>query len=90
MMAHAVAQGALVMACAVAGMFFFRFWKSTQDRLFLHFSLAFWVLGGHWLVIAVLEIPPETRHVYYLPRLVAFAIIVLGIIDRNRRAQRPR
>lgn len=90
MMAQAVAQGALVMACAVAGLFFFRFWKSAQDRLFLYFSLAFWVLGGHWLAIAVLDISSETRYVYYLPRLVAFAIIILGIIDRNHRARLPR
>lgn len=89
MMAHAVAQGALVMACAVAGLFFFRFWKVAQDRLFLFFSLAFWVLGAHWLAIAVLDVPSETRHYYYLPRLVAFVLIVLGIVDKNRRV-RPR
>ena len=90
MMAHALAQGALVMACAVAGLFFFRFWKSAQDRLFLFFSLAFWVLGAHWLVMGVLDVSSEIRHYYYLPRLGAFVLIVLGILDKNRRARRPR
>lgn len=89
MTAEAVAQGALVMACGVAGLLFLRFWMSARDRIFVFFALAFWVLGAHWLLIAVLSVPAETRYYFYLPRLLAFLLILVGIIDKNR-SGRPR
>ena len=34
-------QGAVAMGCVVIGMLFFRFWRESQDRLFLRFASAF-------------------------------------------------
>jgi hypothetical protein len=75
--------GAVVMACAVAGLFFLRFWRKTRDRLFLIFALAFWLLGINWLLLAFVQ-EDETRTWLYVLRLIAFCLILIGIIDKNR------
>ena len=80
-------QGALIMASAVAGLFFLRFWRDTGDRLFVAFAAAFWVLAVNWLGLA-LSSEPETRTVFYLLRLVAFVTIIVGIVDKNRGGRR--
>jgi hypothetical protein len=36
-------QGAIAMCFALAGLFFFRFWRDTLDRLFLLFAASFWL-----------------------------------------------
>jgi hypothetical protein len=77
--------GALTMACWVAGLFFFRFWKPSRDRLFLFFSAAFWLLGVHWLALVIINPPVETRPYFYVLRLLAFLLIIAGIVDKNRR-----
>ena len=78
-------QGATAMACCVVALFFLKFWRTTRDRLFLFFSLGFWVLAGHWAVLGALDVRAEDRHLYYLPRLLAFLLMLIGIVDRNRR-----
>ena len=81
----ALIDGALAMASGVVGLFFLRFWKTLGDRLFLFFALAFWVLAAEWAVLGGLqEAMPETRNYVYLPRLLAFTLIVAGIWDKNR------
>jgi hypothetical protein len=76
--------GAAVMACAVATVFFIRFWRKTRDRLFAVFALAFALLGLNWLTLAVTDPNAEFRPVLYLLRLLAFVAIILGILDKNR------
>ena len=80
--------GAIVLACAVASLFFLRFWRETRDRLFALFSAAFVVFGGHWLALALTDQQHQHRPFLYLMRLVAFLLIILAIIDKNRRPQR--
>lgn len=82
-------RGALVMGCAVAGLFFLRFYRQTQDRLFLFFASAFWVLGLNWVVLAFYRVEHEARHYTFVIRLVAFVIILLGIADKNRERKLP-
>lgn len=80
--------GALVTACAVAGMFFLRFWRRTRDRLFGIFAISFWLLGLNWLLLACTS-RDETRDVaFYLIRLLAFVLILIGIADKNRASRR--
>ena len=83
-----VLLGALSMSAAVAGLFFLRFWRVGGDRLFLFFSLAFWLLGINWLSLAVIQWGPETRHQGFYLRLLAFGLIAVGVLDKNRRARR--
>ena len=75
--------GAIVACCAVAGIFFLRFWRKTRDRLFGLFSLAFWVLAGNWAALAFTR-ADEVRTWLYAIRLVAFLVILFAIIDKNR------
>lgn len=79
-------SGAMITGYAVAGLFFLRFWRHTRDRLFLIFSLAFWLLAIQRLGIAIatpgLEIEGRTQ--WYVVRLLAFVLILYAIIDKNR------
>ena len=81
-------MGAMAMGCAVAGLFFLRFWRDTGDRLFAIFALAFWLFGVTRLALAYLPDPDKSEHeIYiYLVRLAAFALILIAVVDKNRPA----
>ena len=79
-------HGALVTCCLVAGLFFWRYWVATRELLFLYFSLAFIVLGTQWALTAL--VPALRGHEIYLLRLLAFLLIIGGVLDKNRRARR--
>jgi hypothetical protein len=77
-------SGAIVMGYWVAGLYFFRFWRRTRDRLFAVFGVAFWLLAFQRLALAT---HPEWNGEYamiYLLRLFAFLMILGAIIDKNR------
>ncbi len=76
--------GATCMACLVAGLFFFRFWRKTSDRLFLMFGIAFLLLGGQWAALAFTD-EGSARAPIYAVRLVAFGLIVAGVVAKNRK-----
>ena len=78
--------GALAMSSAVAGLYFWRFWTESRDRLFVFFGLAFWLLALNWAGLAIFD-EPESRHWVYTVRLVAFVLIIAGVIDKNRRGR---
>ena len=81
--------GAVVMACGVAGLFFLRFWRRTNDRLFAIFAAAFWLLGLNWLLLSFTDPEAETRRVaLYTIRLLAFVLIIVAIVDKNRATRR--
>lgn len=77
--------GALVMACAVIGLHFLRFWKSSRDSFFLYFALAFWIQGVQWLHSGTRDDLTEYSPIYYVARLVAYGLIVMAIIRKNMR-----
>jgi hypothetical protein len=84
------AWGVLAMASLVAALFFLRYWRATRERLFAFFSLAFVGMAVNWTVLAVVNHPADEArqaHVYVI-RLVAFVILIVGIIDKNRRSGR--
>ena len=78
--------GALAMGCVTASLLFLRHWRVSRDRLFLYFALAFAVFSLNWISLAVLDPPSETRHYFYLLRLGAFVLIIVGIAAKNRAA----
>jgi hypothetical protein len=80
-----VLQSVSATAAWAAGMFFFRFWHDTIDRLFLFFALAFWLLAASWLALAIFDPTDETRPYVYAIRLTAFVLIIVATIDKNRR-----
>ena len=77
-------SGAIVMGYAVGGLFFLRFWRQTRDRLFLIFALAFWLLGIQRSALALAWHATENDTSLYLLRLLAYALILAAIIDKNR------
>lgn len=76
--------GAMMMTCLAIGMFFFRFWKQTGDRLFMIFGVAFLFLGVERLILALQDTKDETSPSVFLIRLVAFIVIIGAIVDKNR------
>lgn len=77
--------GMLVTSYAIAGLFFLRFWYSSRDRLFAMFAAAFWMLALQRLAIALTHSVFEEQAAFYLLRLAAFIIIIIAIVDKNRR-----
>ena len=80
---HMYLNGALAAVAAIIGLFFIRFWRLTRDRFFVFFAAAFWIMAANWSAIAWLA-TDETRHYFYLVRLVAFVLILVAIVDKNR------
>lgn len=75
-------MGMIAMASWVAGLFFLRFWRDTRDRLFLIFAVAFWLLGGTRIALAIATESAEHSHLYWV-RLLAFVLILVAIVDKN-------
>jgi len=80
--------GAITMAFAVCGLFFLRFWKTTRDRLFLGFAVAFFLLGIGQALLGLAVVPEEERSYLYLFRLAAFLTIIVSIWLKNGEARR--
>jgi uncharacterized membrane protein len=80
--------GILVMGYAIGALFFFRFWKESRDRLFLMFGIAFAVLALQQLLYGLTNEATESPALLYLIRLIAFVIILVGILDKNLKARR--
>ena len=80
--------GGIATASIVAGLFFFRFWRSTRDRFFLFFAFSFWIEGVNRLVLWHWVGPNEDAPGYYLIRVIAYGLIIVAIVDKNR-SRRP-
>ncbi len=81
-------SGAVVMGFAVASLLFLSYWRRTRQRLFLTFAASFFLLGTNYLWLAITEIPVEERSPLFLIRLLAFALLIVGIVQSNRRPSR--
>lgn len=71
--------------CWIVSLFFLRFYRKARDRLFLCFSFAFLMLGVEPVFIMMNEISNEKSNALILIRLAAFILILLAVIDKNRR-----
>lgn len=76
--------GASAAASWTVGLLFLRFWRETRDRFFALFAMAFWALTLNYLGLAVTAPPDEARTLFYLVRMVAFVLIIVAIVDKNR------
>ena len=76
--------GAIAMAAMAAGLFFYRFWRKTQDRFFLFFALSFWVQALDRMLLGLADVQHEDRPEFYLLRLLAYGLILVAIYDKNR------
>jgi hypothetical protein len=78
-------SGAIAMGFVVCSAFFLRFWRRTQDSLFLVFSIAFLLLALNQALTTLLGLPLEERSWLYVLRLAAFVIIIAAIARKNLR-----
>jgi hypothetical protein len=76
-------SGAIAMAYFVSGMYFLRFWRKTDDRLFLSFAVAFWLLAANQTIVSLLGAADERSGYAYILRVLGFVIILLAIADKN-------
>lgn len=76
-------RGGTMVALLGAAIYFLRFWIDTHDRLFLLFSLAFFVLSGSQGIVFWLGKTGDSSPEVYWLRLLAFLLIIAGIIEKN-------
>lgn len=84
------ASGAIAMAFGVAGLYFLRVWRDKQDRLFVLFSLALFILAANRVLIALSDLQDNRGDHFYWIRLCAFVIILFAILDKNYHPKHPR
>jgi hypothetical protein len=82
-MVSSFVSGMIAMGFLTAGLFFFRFWRRTGDRLFIAFGLAFCLLSLNHVLLAAAGIPREELSWVYLIRLAAFALIIVAVAAKN-------
>jgi hypothetical protein len=80
-------NGAIMFGFLIAALFFLRFWRRSAERLFAIFAAAFFVQAIERVVLAVIRPENEFRPYVYFVRLLAFALIIIAIIDKNRSAR---
>lgn len=80
-------HGATMLGDVVIALFFLRFWRQSKDRLFAIFATAFFVFGMNRMLLTFLGEENEARTFVYVIRLVAFLLIIAGIVDKNRPAK---
>lgn len=76
--------GAIAFGWTIAGLFFFRFWRHTRDRFFLYFAASFWIEAFNRIALGLLVDNNETNPLSYVIRLVAYALILIAIWQKNR------
>lgn len=77
-------NGATAMACIAIGVFFYRYWRESADRLFLCLSAAFGVFAINYAMLGILPLADERRVYAFVLRLVGFGAILLGLALKDR------
>ena len=75
--------GVLAAASATAALFFMRFWKSTNDTLFVAFAVYFLIEAGNRLALVFMDRPNEGNEWIYGARLFATLLIIAAILKKN-------
>lgn len=78
-------SGAITMGFLLCALFFLRFWRRAGDGLFLIFAIAFCLLGLAQALVAFGDIGSEEQSWLFIPRLLAFVLIAMSIMNKNRR-----
>ena len=81
--------GYLAAVYAAIALFFLRFWRMTGDRLFAWFATAFALLVVQRVALAFFGTEQSTAVELYLIRLLAFVLILIAIVEKNRTGSSP-
>lgn len=79
--------GAIVMGNLLAGLLFLRYWRDSRDRFFLLFAASFFVESINRVAAALSPRPNEASVWIYGIRLIAYALILLAILEKNRQGR---
>lgn len=79
-------DGSRVTLCLVVALCFARLGRLAKDRLYTAFAAAFVLLAANWTLLGVQAASGEHSVLAFLPRLLAFLVIIVAIVDKNRRA----
>jgi hypothetical protein len=80
--------GLVTMGFVVIALFFFRHWFRTRDGLLAWFGAAFLVLAGNQALAELVEYGRDELGWVWLLRLVAFSLIIVGIVHKNVASRR--
>lgn len=80
-------RGAAALAALAIAVFFFRYWRTSRERLFCLFGVAFGLLSLNWTLPSLGGPLASHAHVF---RFLAFAVIAWAVLDKNRRGDRTR
>ena len=75
--------GMIAMGFLVAGLFFLRFWRRTNDMLFAAFAVAFFLFALQQGILGLSGIPREELSWTFLLRLAGFALLIVAILVKN-------
>jgi len=75
--------GVIVTCSLVAAGFFWRFWRTTRDLLFLAFAAAFLLEGLNRTAFLFLASPHAGDAYIYIVRLLSYLLILAAIINKN-------
>jgi len=81
---HLLLTGAIALGLLIAGLFFFRFWRHTQDRFFLYFAASFWIEAVNRVALGLQPEASESSPIFYGIRVLAYGLILLAIWQKNR------
>ncbi len=85
MMIEGFLLGVIATGSLVAGTFFLKFWRKTRDFLFLAFGIAFLIEAINRVAFLFVASPNEGTASIYVVRLLAFLLILSGIIYKSAR-----
>ncbi|HTJ42957.1 MAG TPA: DUF5985 family protein [Kofleriaceae bacterium] len=81
-------DGGRVTLCLVVALGFVRLGHRGRDRLYYAFAFAFALIAVNWTLLGIGAASGDHSAIAFIPRLIAFLVIIAGIVDKNHRAKR--
>jgi hypothetical protein len=80
--------GANSLGFILIALYFLKFWRRTRDPFFGGFAIAFFIMGVGRVVEAISRNTHASTPAVYIFRLLAFAIIIFAIAQKNLKAKK--
>jgi uncharacterized membrane protein YagU involved in acid resistance len=77
-------SGMTAMGFLVVALLFIRYWRRTQDGIFVWFALSFAILALTQALPVMFEIPREEHSWVFMLRFLAFGLIIVAILRKNQ------